>query len=220
MRPAHWVPPVAWMALILLFSTDVGASQHTGDVLRPLLDLIAPGLTSSQVQAVHVLVRKGAHVTVYAVLAALWTRALVGGWRWPAARAAGAAVGISLLWALLDEAHQALTATRTGALGDVTLDLAGAIAGALATAVGWRRVADRAAGVALWVAAVGGVLVLLVDAVTGVPGGALWITVPVAALALLLRHRHRPAARRSSLAPEPPGPAAPRAGDARRRTTP
>ena len=85
----RWLPPVVWMALILWFSTDVGSAVHTGAWLRPLLRALAPWATPAQIETIHGLIRKGGHVTEYAILAGLWLRAL-GPWR--AVRPAGAAL--------------------------------------------------------------------------------------------------------------------------------
>lgn len=189
MRPAHWLPPVAWMALILAFSSDAGGAHQTGRFLEPLLAWLAPGAQPAQVDAVHVLLRKAGHVTAYAILAALWVRGLVAGRGLAPGPAAAAAVAIAVAWALVDEGRQALTTTRTGSLGDVAIDAAGALLGASATAAGWQRAVGVATTALLWVAALGGAGALLVDAVTGVAAGVLWVTAPAAALLLVLRHR-------------------------------
>jgi VanZ family protein len=54
-----------------------------------------------------------------------------------------------------------------------------------------RSAVDAATRLSLLVAAIGGVVALLVNAVFGVPSGILWVTVPVAAGWLLLRLRRR-----------------------------
>jgi VanZ family protein len=77
---------------------------------------------------IHFLLRKSAHFTEYAILSALWFRALRVGlptlWqiRW-------ALIGlvISLLVAIVDEVHQAFVPSRTGSAHDVLLDLCGAL---------------------------------------------------------------------------------------------
>src|SRR2546422_4864125 len=70
MRPAHWLPPVLWMGVIMLLSTDTGSAAHTGELLLPLLHWLLPWASPGDLAAIHGLVRKGAHLTEYAILAA------------------------------------------------------------------------------------------------------------------------------------------------------
>ena len=81
-----------------------------------------------------VLLRKLAHFTEYAVLTALWWRALRGlGVRFPLA----AAIAISLGYAATDEFHQTFVDGRRGTPVDVLIDSAGIAIAATAIAV-WR----------------------------------------------------------------------------------
>jgi VanZ family protein len=187
MSPRFWAPPVAWMGVILLLSSDLGSGAETGRILGPLLRWAWPAASPLQIEALHALVRKGAHVVEYAVLAALWFRALArGGGRSPRV-AAWAAVAISAAWAGLDEAHQALYPSRGSSLGDVGLDTAAAAAAAGTARAGWRAAVDRATSVVLWIAAAGGVLVGAMHLALDISPGWLWITTPAAALVLALR---------------------------------
>src|SRR5712691_7353535 len=81
MRPAHWLPPVAWMAVTFWVSTDSGSGEHTSRILLPLLRWLLPWATPEALDAAHLLLRKSAHVTEYAILAALWFRAFRRGGR-------------------------------------------------------------------------------------------------------------------------------------------
>src|SRR5204863_1924637 len=74
-RLAPWVPPVAWTAVVLAFSSDTFSAHNTGSVVAPLLAWLLPWLAPSTIDTIHGLLRKSAHVTEYAVLAALWWRA-------------------------------------------------------------------------------------------------------------------------------------------------
>ena len=76
MRPTPWLLPVFWMALIMWFSSDAASAEHTGHWLLPIFQALAPWATPAQIETMHGLVRKGAHLTEYAILAALWLRAL------------------------------------------------------------------------------------------------------------------------------------------------
>src|SRR6184192_2000697 len=81
MRPAHWLPPVLWMGVIMLLSTDTGSAAHTSELLLPLLHWLLPWASPGDLAAIHGLVRKGAHLSEYAILAALWYRAFTRGRR-------------------------------------------------------------------------------------------------------------------------------------------
>ena len=76
MRPSSWIPPVAWMAVIMVLSSASFSSQHTGTVLTALLAWVAPWIAPAEVATLHGALRKVAHVAEYAILALLWFRAL------------------------------------------------------------------------------------------------------------------------------------------------
>ena len=122
-----WLPVAAWVAFIFAGSTEtVLVGPHVA-VHRPLPAVAlagAPGRGRRGLAAFWI--RKAAHVSEYAVLAALLWRALLAPvwrdprpWSWPVARQA--LVG-SALWAASDEIHQAFTATRGASVRDVVLD--------------------------------------------------------------------------------------------------
>ena len=174
------------MAVILWLSSGDFSAEHTGSVLRPLLQWLFPWATATQLTAAHELIRKAAHVTEYAVLAALWFVTLTRARRWSARNAAWAALLIAIGWACIDELHQATEPSRTASIGDVAIDTAGALVAAVVARRGW-RVAAVATTVLLWTAAIGGALVIAINLATGVRSGVLWVTVPAAAALLLLR---------------------------------
>src|SRR3989442_637094 len=125
MRPAHWLPPVLWMGVIMLLSTDTGSAAHTGELLLPLLHWFLPWASPGDLAAIRGLVRRGAHPTEYAILAALWYRAFTRGRRLTPPPAGWLAFGISLAWAPLDEWHQAFLPSRTSSATDVGIHDAG-----------------------------------------------------------------------------------------------
>ncbi len=184
----YWVPPAAWMAVILTLSSDVGSAEHTANWLLPLFRALAPSATPGQLTAVHSLVRKAGHLTEYAVLALLWYRAFARGRR--ASPRIALAFAISLGWAMLDELRQSLVPTRTASAMDVALDGLGALIALTFVGLGWRTAIDRATTTLLWFGLIGGVTFLVLNAITAVPSGALWLTTPLAALLLLARHLH------------------------------
>lgn len=114
---ALWLPPIALMALIFALS-----AMPSDDVDRGLLYVIA---------------RKAAHFGEYALLTALWWRALRT--RTTQSAALAAAVAIAVGYAITDEIHQTFVDGRTGSPVDVLIDTAGAATAAAVLAVRGRR---------------------------------------------------------------------------------
>jgi VanZ family protein len=108
-RLLRWLPALAWMVVIFLLSSR-------------------SGLHVSEDAAVDRPIRILAHLATFAFLAALILHA-IGGRRAPTARTAGAAVLLTLLYAMSDELHQAFVPGRTGRLQDIGTDLVGAVIG-------------------------------------------------------------------------------------------
>jgi VanZ family protein len=119
---------VAWLAMVLFASTDTFSANNTGEILRTVLTWILGPVEPSTFNLVHFLVRKSAHFTEYAILSALWFRALrvhlTSLWR---IRWALIGLVISLSVAVLDEWHQSFVPSRGSSARDVLLDLTGAI---------------------------------------------------------------------------------------------
>jgi VanZ family protein len=105
-----WLPVVAWAAVIFAFSSvpHLGTGLGTWDTV----------------------LRKGAHVTEYAVLGALLYRAL---------GREGLALAAGIAYAATDELHQHFVRGRHASPVDVTIDAVGLAVGMLV----WLRVRDR-----------------------------------------------------------------------------
>jgi len=194
MRPAYWLPPVVWMGVILWLASDSGSAEHTGRLIIPILRGLFPGASPLQIEALHAATRKLAHAVEYAILAGLWSRAFVAGRGRAPRSAAWRAWAIAAAWAGIDETYQSTLPSRSGSAMDVALDAIGALAGTLLAVYGWRPTADRFARALLWVAAVGGAALVALNLLAGVDSGVLWVTVPAAALALVLVRRRRTSA--------------------------
>jgi VanZ family protein len=123
----YWLPPLAWMAVIWGFSTDMGSADHTGGIVAWIVTTLWPWATPADVELAHGLVRKLGHLGEYAILAALWFRALRAERRRPSIACALAALGISVAWAITDEVHQIFVPSRTPAALDVLIDSMGAL---------------------------------------------------------------------------------------------
>jgi VanZ family protein len=135
----YWLPVLAWMIFIFIGSTDLLSAEHTSRFIGPFLRWFAPDISEAAVAAFQLVVRKCAHLTEYAILAALLFRALrqsqprVG-------RALSMSFFIAAVYAGLDEFHQSYVASRTGSPWDVLIDCAGALAGVL---IYWCAIRNR-----------------------------------------------------------------------------
>ena len=124
----YWLPPLLWLAVIFVLSTDTFAAEHTGGVLWYVFSELAPRVPYEQYTLFHLLTRKAAHFTEYAILACLLLRAFRAGttiaWRW---RWATLSVLLVAVQAVLDEYHQAFTQYRTSSVADSMLDMSGGL---------------------------------------------------------------------------------------------
>jgi len=131
----YWGPVILWMALIFWGSTDALSANQTSRFLGPFLRWLVPGISSEAEGRVRFVIRKGGHVSEYAVLALLLARALRSGagpgsprghrvWVW-------GAWGLATAYAFTDEFHQSFHASRQGSLIDVGIDSMGAAVGVL-----------------------------------------------------------------------------------------
>jgi VanZ family protein len=176
------------MAVVMYLSGDAWSAEETRGPLGVVFAWVFPTATPAQLVALHGVARTTAHLTVYAILALLWRRAL----RETAGAARGSAwiaLGVSIAWAMVDEAHQATVSTRTGSGVDVLVDTVGAAVALVVAQRDWRSILDRATTVVLWVVVGGGLAALMINAAAGVESLALWITTPAGAL-LLAWHWH------------------------------
>jgi VanZ family protein len=130
----YWLPVLVWMIFIFIGSGDLLSAEHTSRFIGPFLRWFASDITEATIASVQLVVRKGAHLTEYAILAALLYRAI----RQSMARlwtAAGFAFLVAAIYASLDEFHQAFIVSRTGSPWDVMIDVIGA---AIGLAICWR----------------------------------------------------------------------------------
>jgi VanZ family protein len=188
-RLATWGPAIAWTTAVLLFSSATFNADNTGGLVAPLLAWLLPWIAPSTIDLVHGLVRKTAHLSEYALLAALWFRALARSGVAGAPAATWLALLIGVAVAVTDELHQSTLPERTGSAWDVAIDATGALLAVVAVRLGWARATEGATGLLLWVAAVGGLAALALGLASGAGGGVFWLTVPAASAALLYR-RH------------------------------
>jgi VanZ family protein len=131
----YWLPVLIWMALIFTASADKESYQHSSRFFEPLLHWLFPQMPQSQVEFIHHIFRKCAHLTEYAILALLLWRAMRGRqtmqaqpWRWSQA---GLVLAGVFLYAASDEFHQSFVPNRTALVSDVFIDSAGGAIGLL-----------------------------------------------------------------------------------------
>lgn len=134
-RVFAWAFVIIWAMVILGFSGQDG--EESGELSRLVTQLLyrvftgVPGdVASPAYRTVHLLVRKAAHMTEYAILGIALETAFVQYRIQPSIRNAAAGVGC-FLFALLDEWKQTLVEGRSGRLTDVFIDTAGALLGIL-----------------------------------------------------------------------------------------
>jgi VanZ family protein len=103
----YWLPPLAWMSLIFYLSSLSGLPDF---------------------QTFDIAVKKGAHLTVYAILYLLLFRAFHSvrpeGGR-PSSRVYVAAAAVAVLYAISDEVHQSFVPFRKATVQDVAIDSVG-----------------------------------------------------------------------------------------------
>lgn len=135
----RWALVVGWMAVVFYFSSQSG--DTSGELSHGLVAAIQNVFPALDPSTITVLIRKGAHVSEYAVLGALLAFALrvstTPGRAWLAVMGAVA-------YAVSDEIHQTFVPGRVGAVGDVLIDSVGVMLGV--GFVVWLRVVQRNKG--------------------------------------------------------------------------
>jgi VanZ family protein len=143
----YWLPLVLWMAVIFCMSTDAGSTAHSSRILGSVLRWLHADISQEAINTVHLCMRKGAHLSEYALLSILLLRALWALKRWQMRKFQYALVALLLAagYAATDEFHQAFIPGRESCLRDVLIDTCGALVGLGFVGVGlkvrewWRR---------------------------------------------------------------------------------
>jgi VanZ family protein len=117
---ALWGPPIIWVGLLFVLSTSTFSAANTSKIFEPILRWMLPAASAATVAMLHGLIRKAAHFMNYGVLFWLLIRGPLSGRPY-------AALGVCLLYALIDEGHQIFVPGRTPSLYDVALDSSGAL---------------------------------------------------------------------------------------------
>ena len=138
-RFIRYAPLLIWTGVILTLSTGAGSMGRTSFIVGPILNFLFPTASADTLLFYHALVRKGAHVFEYAVLA------LLAMWAFRPSRVAIlskqpyiSALLLVAAIAVIDEFQQSFHPRRTGSPYAVALDLTGGML-ALAAVALWRR---------------------------------------------------------------------------------
>ena len=139
---SRYVPLVVWLAVISIASSDSFSAANTSRFIGPLILWLFPNTTAYQLDIIHLLTRKLAHFSEYALLGILAARAFRNSPnhfiknRWLLI-----SVGIIVVYALIDEYHQSFVPSRTSSIFDSMIDMTGGL-----TALGvisWRNRRNR-----------------------------------------------------------------------------
>ena len=126
-RPSRYGPLIVWVALIFIGSGDLLSAAHTSIVVR-FAHWLFPQSSEATLATIHFVVRKGGHLTEYAILALLAARAFLTSshellrnrWFW-------FALLVVVVYALSDEFHQSFVPSRTASIYDSMIDCVGGL---------------------------------------------------------------------------------------------
>lgn len=125
---SRYLPLVAWLIFISYASSDSFNAGNTSRIIGPLVLWLFPNTTPETLLVIHVITRKAAHFTEYAILAFLAARAFRTSPRSALAnRWFIAALALIVAYALLDEYHQSFVPSRTASIYDSMVDIAGGL---------------------------------------------------------------------------------------------
>jgi VanZ family protein len=116
----EWLPVLGWIVVLFVLSTSSFSASNTAVVIEPILRWMFPFASATTIDILHNLIRKLAHFTNYAILFWLMIRG-------PMAGRPYAALGLCVLYAMLDEGHQIFAPGRGPSFYDVALDSSGAL---------------------------------------------------------------------------------------------
>lgn len=136
----RWLLVLLWMGVIYMFSAQTGevSGNLSGGLthwlvshLAPQWDTLSDAARAELLTTCRFLIRKGAHMTEFAVLAMLFFGAWRNGGQRTLLRAALLTAPCCLLTAMADEFHQRFVPSRGPSIGDVFIDFGGALLGIL-----------------------------------------------------------------------------------------
>ncbi|MBX3289240.1 MAG: VanZ family protein [Acidobacteria bacterium] len=143
-RIFRYAPVILWAGVVLFLATSAGSASETSRFIGPLLDFFFPGMAAENRQFVHFLVRKTAHFTEYGIFAFFAARAFLTSSK-PFLRRRWFLFALltAFTLAVFDEGGQTFRPDRTGALGDVFVDMIGAFTYLVITRIIYKRRPDH-----------------------------------------------------------------------------
>ena len=126
---SRYLPLVAWLAFISYASSASFNASNTSRIIGPLILWLFPNTSAETLATIHLIVRKLAHLTEYAILGFLAARAFRTSSR-PAISRHWFLISATLIviYALIDEYHQSFVPSRTASIYDSFIDIAGGLA--------------------------------------------------------------------------------------------
>jgi VanZ family protein len=133
----YWLPLLLWLGVIFIGSTDLMSAEHTSRFIVPFVRWLKPDISLETLASIHFIVRKGAHLSEYAVLALLLLRAAIymTNLKWSMSILCVSVWVACVFVAATDEFHQTLVRSRRASVRDIMIDSAGAIVGLLIGAI-------------------------------------------------------------------------------------
>jgi VanZ family protein len=129
------------MGFMFFMSGTTGSAENTSPVIhnliRKLFPWLAERMTPAWLDRLDFNLRKGAHVTEYAILSILAFRAVTRGRERFRNSDVLVPFGFGVAWAIGDEWHQSHVPTRWGAASDVFYDTVGVLSGLLLCVWRW-----------------------------------------------------------------------------------
>ncbi|HVN48712.1 MAG TPA: VanZ family protein [Bacteroidota bacterium] len=135
----YWFPVIVWIGIIFWMSTAMFTAQNTSSIVEPILRFLFPSRSHREIEHLHFVIRKLAHLTEYFISGLLLFRAFRSG---SDERHAGRWVLYSFIVLVLlassDEYHQSFVGGRSASIVDVGIDAIGGIAAlAISTLKRW-----------------------------------------------------------------------------------
>jgi VanZ family protein len=125
---SRYLPLLAWLAFISFASSDDFNAGNTSRIIGPLILWLFPNTSPETLTVVHIITRKLAHFTEYAILGFLAARAFSTSPR-PGINQRWFLICATLIvvYALMDEYHQSFVPSRTASISDSLIDMAGGL---------------------------------------------------------------------------------------------
>jgi VanZ family protein len=112
------------------WSSDQMSSEHTSRFFGPFLRSLWPNISDEMLEILHIVIRKGAHVSEYFIAALLFARLFFA--QLPNAKLRMVLIlsfSAAVAFAITDEFHQSFVPTRSASPIDVCIDAVGALVG-------------------------------------------------------------------------------------------